>query len=210
MKIQDTGYRMRDAGEIHCAAGLTQSCIPHPASSKGFTLIELVIVICIVGILSATLLKRVWFYQDQAEKAAMEQVAGALQSALTMEYARLLTRGREAEIGALVAENPMNWLAKVPSNYIGEYYDVSPRTVSPGNWTFDLKSRNLIYVVDRGDYFRPGKDGNQWVRYRVNLLYESESRKSAKPVKKLLGKELLGKELVGVLFEATEPYRWFD
>ncbi len=170
------------------------------SSDRGFTLIELVIVICIVGILSATLLKRVWFYQDQAEKAAMEQVAGALQSALTMKYARLLTRGKGSEISALVAENPMNWLAKIPGNYAGEYYDVTPRSISRGNWTFDLKSRNLIYVVDRSDYFTPGKDGKKWVRYRVNLLYEPVPTTSGKP----------GKELVGVLFEPTEPYRWFD
>lgn len=183
------------------AATKSQSSVPGPQSSdRGFTLIELAVVVCIVGVLAAMLLQRVWFYQDQAEKAAMEQVAGALQSALTMKYARLLTRGKESEITALVAENPMNWLAKVPSNYAGEYYDVTPRTVSPGNWTFDLKTRNLVYIVDRGDYFTPGKDGHKWVHYHVNLLYETEPGTSGKPVK----------ELVGVLFDPTEPYRWFD
>ena len=183
------------------AATKTLSSVLCPLSSeRGFTLIELVIVICIVGILTATLLTRVWFYQDQAEKAAMEQVASALQSALTMKFARLLTRGQQSEISALTAENPMSWLAKKPANYAGEYYDVTPRTVSPGNWTFDLKTRNLIYVVDRGDYFTPGKDGAKWIHFRVNLLFETSPNASGK----------LSKELVGVLFEPTEPYRWFD
>ena len=199
IRIEDRGLRIERANDMHRAADLTRSSILNPQSSKGFTLIELAIVVCIVGLLAAALLTRVWFYQDQAEKAAMEQVAGALQSSLTMKYARLLTRGKQSEIKTLVAENPMRWLAKTPPNYAGEYYDMSPRTVAPGNWAFDLKSRHLIYVVDRGDYFKPGKDGHKWVRFHVNLLYESADNAGAS-----------SKELVGVLFEPTEPYRWFE
>lgn len=189
MMKQDTGCGIQDTDDSSRGVASAQS------SDRGFTLIELAIVVCIVGVLAASLLTRVWFYQDQAEKAAMEQVAGAVQSALTMKYARFLTRGKESDIKALLAENPMKWLAKVPPNYAGEYYDMSPRTVAPGNWAFDLKSRQLVYVVDRGDYFKPGKDGHKWVRYHINLVYENTAS---------------GKELVGLVFEPVEPYRWFD
>ncbi len=170
------------------------------SSIRGFTLIELAVVISVVAILIGVLLNRVWFYQEQAEKAAMEQVAGALQSALTMQYGRLLTSGMEAEISALAIDNPTNWLQKKPRNYSGEFYDPTPRSVAPGNWVFDLKTRELIYVLDRADHFIPGKDGQKWIRYRVHLMYDPVPGASSKPAK----------ELVGTLFEPTEPYRWFD
>jgi len=128
----------------------------------------------------------------------MEQVAGALQSALTIQFGSLITRGKEDEVNTLAMENPMDWLAKKPSNYAGEFFDLTPQSVSAGNWAFDLKSRNLVYVVDRGEYFTPGKDGVKWVRYRVNVDYEN-----------LLGESGKGrKALVGMVFEPTEPYHW--
>jgi len=97
--VEDTGCK------VHQAEGLTQSSILNPRSSKGFTLIELIVAITIIVFLMGMLLTRIWFYQEQAEKAAMEQVAGALQTALVIQYAHLLTRGREAEVKNLVSEN---------------------------------------------------------------------------------------------------------
>lgn len=169
-------------------------------SSKGFTLIELLVVVTIVAILYTVFLNRIWFYQERAEKTAMVEVAGALQSALIMQYGRLMVRGREAEVTALAADNPMRWLQKAPTNYAGEFYDPQPGMVEPGNWMFDLKSHELIYVLNRADYFVPAKDGKKWVRYRVNLMYDS--------VKGVRGKG--SKELVGTLLEPIEPYRWFE
>ena len=169
-------------------------------SQRGFTLIELVVVITIVVILATALLNRVWFYQEQAEKAAMVEVAGAIQTALVMQYGRMLTHGMESETTALAVDNPIRWLAKQPRNYSGEFYDPTPRSVAPGNWVFDLRSRELIYVLDRTEHFVSGKDGKKWIRYRVNLMYDSALGASGK----------ISKELAGTLFEPTEPYRWFD
>ncbi|MBI1175528.1 MAG: prepilin-type N-terminal cleavage/methylation domain-containing protein [Sideroxydans sp.] len=163
---------------------------------QGFTLIELVVVVSIVVIVIAALLSRVWYYQEQAEKTAMEQVASALQSALIMEYSSMMTHGKESLVSELVTGNPMGWLSRKPENYSGEFYDPTPRSVAPGNWVFDLKSRDLIYVVDRGEHFTPGPDGYKWVRYHVRLIYE----------------ELPGggdKKLTGLLFEPVESYSWF-
>lgn len=167
---------------------------------KGFTLLELVVVICIIAILGGMLLNRIWFYQEQAERAAMEQVAGALQSALTLQFGRLMVRGRETGAGVLATENPMNWLSRKPDNYEGEFYNPTPQAVPPGSWMFDLKSRELIYVVNRGEYFTPGKDGVKWVRYRVNLVYENAPGEGAKG----------NRAIAGAVIEPVESYVWFD
>jgi prepilin-type N-terminal cleavage/methylation domain-containing protein len=162
----------------------------------GFTLIELIVVVSIIVILIGTLLTRTAGHQERAEKAAMQQVAGALQNALTMEYGHLMTHGKAALVSDLVAQNPMDWLSKVPQNYSGEFYAPTPRSVAPGHWVFDLRSRELIYVVNRGEHFTPDKDGNKWVRYHVRLVYE-----------RLPGDT--EKELTGVLFEPVTLYSWF-
>lgn len=199
MKKDKAGYRSSE--RIECASlavSHPESRIPYPRSSRGFTLIELIVVITIIVFLAGVLLNRIWFYQEQAEKAAMEQTAGAVQSALIMQYGHLLTRGQESEVKNLVTENPMRWLMQKPPNYSGEYYAMQPETIAAGNWAFDLKSRELIYVPYRTEYFVPGKDGLKWVRYRVRLEYEP-----------LPGSKDKGaQELTSVMFEPVERYQW--
>ncbi len=168
---------------------------------NGFTLIEFVIVILIIVVLAGLFLVRIPLYQEQAEKAAMQQVEGALQSALVLRYGALLTRGaaNEKELSILATDNPITWLQKLPPNYKGEYYDPTPHTVAPGSWMFDLKSRELIYVPNQSENFVAGLDGNKWIRFRVRLNYEQK-----------LGKPGGGRELVTTLFEPTQPYQWLD
>lgn len=180
----------------------TQSSVLSPQHFvRGFTLLELIVVISIVAILAGSLLSRIPYYQEQAEKAAMEQVAGALQSALVLRFSTLMARGalNDKELNALGADNPMNWLQRKPRNYAGEFFDPAQKSVPPGHWVFDLKSRDLIYNVDRAEYFKPGKDGKRWIRFHVQLGYE--------PV---LGRPKSGKELTSTVFEPTEPYHWLE
>ncbi len=172
----------------------------HLASSKGFTLIELVVVITIIVVLMGMFLNRVLFYQEQAEKTAMEEVAGAIQSALTMQYGQILTRGKPSDVAALAQDNPMNWLQKKPRNYSGEFYDPTPLSVASGNWMFDLKSRDLIYVMRNANYFKPGRDGKKWIRFHVAVNYEKS---------RLPSLQNAPRELTGLLFEPVEPYSWF-
>lgn len=214
--MQDAGFGIRDSGfrsseRVECASHPLHpaSCIPNPRSSKGFTLIELIVAITIIAFLAGVLINRIWFYSEQAEKAAMEQVAGALQSALVMQYGHLLTHGNEAEAKNLVSENPTRWLMRKPPNYAGEFYGMTPAAIPPGNWAFDLKTRELIYVPERSDNFVPGRDGRKWVRYRARLEYEPMPVVAASGV---ADPGVTGKgagELSGLLFEPVERYQWF-
>jgi type II secretory pathway pseudopilin PulG len=64
----------------------------------GFTLFELIVVICIVATMAGILLNRLRVYQEAAEKAAMQQTAAAIKSALQMRVASYLINGRGRKI----------------------------------------------------------------------------------------------------------------
>lgn len=167
--------------------------------SAGFTLFELIIVIILVAVFAGILLGRFQMYQEAAEKAAMEQTAGAIRSALNIQLAALIARGRTEDIPRLAALNPVTLLAEKQRNYAGEYYDTAGSDIPPGSWYYDLKNRQLVYLVDRGAHFVPDKDGRKWVRYRVGLVYNNALSGAGNAA---------DREIAGIAFREVEPYTW--
>lgn len=162
--------------------------------ARGFTLLELVVVICLVAILFTVAANRLWGLQVLAEQAAMDTVVGNLRSALGMKVAELYVRGDTAGVRALEGSNPMNLLAETPGNYQGE----SAGVTEPGSWVF-RSDGTLIYRVKNEAYFE-GPGGQPEVRFRVRLSFEDRNRN---------GRFDAGRDYItGVRLVVLTPYRW--
>jgi prepilin-type N-terminal cleavage/methylation domain-containing protein len=166
----------------------------HPIrTARGFTLLELVLVIAIVGILGSVLLTKLGTTAEFAEKTSMEYTADTRNEALLFEFAHHIIDGSRRDIPALAVANPMSWLARKPANYLGELRDTPGKPEELGNWYYDLQSHELVYLVKRGDNFQTDSAGLKRVRYRVALEYDPALPKSP----------------VGMVLVPVEPYKWF-
>jgi general secretion pathway protein G len=170
---------------------------------RGLTLFELVVVVCVVGVLAAIYFDRLLAYQERAEKSAMEQVASALRSALYLRVGAYLARARTpADLSELARQNPMDWLAQKPASYIGMYYGAPEGEAAIGAWYFDAADKSLVYVPKRTRYFEPADKGRHEIRFKAYIDYGI-----------LPGEEGKARPIEGLKhfgLDAVTPYLWFE
>ena len=115
-------------------------------------LFGLAIVICIYGVLIVTSMERLRRYRAEAEIAEVNWNVSAIRSSLYTEVLRRVMRGKEREIPALIGDNPMRYLDKLPTNYLGELDRPDVTTLPTGNWYFDKGEIELVYLLKNGKY----------------------------------------------------------
>jgi type II secretory pathway pseudopilin PulG len=159
----------------------------------GASKLEFVTIVALIGIVAVVLLSRLFYYEEQAEKAQMEYTATALKNALRVQMSLLLIQGRTQEYAALAQQNPLDWLE--PQDVTEKGAGSHGKPTLAGSWNFDPASHTLVYAVKHGNHFVPDSGGQKRVRWRVDLIRDLPGSTNG-PV-------------IGLALVLIEPYRWF-
>lgn len=141
---------------------------------RGFTLLELVVVIIIISIIGLVAINRFWHWSVIAERAGMQTVVGNIRTALGLETSRLALRQQLSQLPTLVGSNPMALLAQAPDSYLGEIEN-EQQVHQDGVWYFDSHERLLVYRLRYSEGFSTELTGAPRVRYRIKLIYNDNN-----------------------------------
>lgn len=141
--------------------------LPQRWRQGGSGYFEFAVVAIIFAILCGVLLRKLQFYQAEAERLAVQQVVTSLRAALAVKAASLYLRGNETEMLALERENPIGLLERVPPNYAGEFDGSRDAQLEEGQWYFDRSTATLSYLLNKHSYFG-GSDAKR-LKFKVKF-----------------------------------------
>ena len=107
-----------------------------------------------------------------ASSAAFNCPVAALRSETSLRAYAALIANRPSQVHALAGQNPMNWLAQKPPNYLGEFYSPDPKKLSSGNWFFDRSDGLLVYLLNQSNTF--DSEGSELLKFKVSLSQGSK------------------------------------
>jgi prepilin-type N-terminal cleavage/methylation domain-containing protein len=140
--------------------------------ARGFSLLELIVVVCAVAILAGVALERILPLVGRAQRAAFLQVRSDLSSALLLEAADRITRGEAVTLSGLAATNPMTLLLEPPANYVGSLEWPAEAEIPRASWYYDERLGRLGYRVGRHTRFAAGDGPAELIELEVAFLYQ--------------------------------------
>ena len=166
----------------------------------GFSLFELLVVIVIISVLVVIAISRLLALQVDAERVVMESVVGAIRSGLGIKVAQAIVKQNVNSLPEYENSNPMNLLAEVPVNYLGEFEAPDPYALEKGSWYFD-RSRRMLYILwIIWPIFPEAWPIRRVLRFKIRLVYTDAN-----------GNGIYDSgidPIEGLRLAVVEPYRW--
>ena len=115
-------------------------------AQQGYSLLELCVVLTLVVVLGGGWFAALLYYQELAEKTAVELTVLNVRSGMRFAIADGMINGRSAQGGDILQANPMGWLEKPPPDYLGEVPASAVASLPSGSWFFDAERREFGYL----------------------------------------------------------------
>jgi prepilin-type N-terminal cleavage/methylation domain-containing protein len=138
---------------------------------QGFSMLELVIVIIIISVLLAIAISKLMKLQVQAERSAMENVIGTMQSAIALTISEHIAKDRIGELKKYIGTNPMDLLANQPYNYKGRFAE-RPKNLESASWWYNTKTHTLYYQVSNQEYFSTAGIEKGVTKFKILAVYD--------------------------------------
>jgi prepilin-type N-terminal cleavage/methylation domain-containing protein len=134
---------------------------------RGFTLIELVVIIVVLGILAAVVIPELFSVTEEAEKASVASMVSNIESALSIYVARQFVNGQP-----IAVHNPFDDLANIPSNYLGTQDPVTPANTPNGKWSWRSTGNWIIYNPNSQISGGWLNSGERFIIYQVQAVVD--------------------------------------
>jgi general secretion pathway protein G len=151
------------------------------AKQRGASLLEFGIGVAVVGILATVLLQRLFYYQGEAERVAVQQTVAHVRGALEIKVAQGKLPGGSIDLLNLAEQNPLNLLKDKPANYAGEFFQPTDSDIGKGNWCFDRYDKSLIYLLNNGNSFVDAPSKRLKFKVKLFRLPHSPAKPSGTP-----------------------------
>lgn len=167
------------------------------ANQRGFTFLELVVVITIISALAVVALNYYYKLLVDVERTSMEHDLGVMRSAISMQVAGHFVAGDMAGLKKLIDSNPMDLLAEKPSNYLGVISHYKLEDIETGSWFYDIQTQSLLYLARNQVYLETALKEPARVRFKIFPVYSDRKQD-----------ERTEKYISGLTLKELEPYRW--